>query len=381
MEDSTKQIFRDRSHQHHRRNTSDISHLSHHSRKNSGFSVANYTPSQPQPNPHCETSFDSTYSDASKSSSHVSGYSGYSHGSSSYGTGRISAFSSVADLKAQLKKKELIREERRRKRQQMIREQQHQQMTMGGGDDELQQQLQQPQMMQQQQQTLPNPISFTITSKIFPAQHKHIHTNHSSMDDADMALLGFSLNERPAEEEEDHNGTKNNEIHKGRLQPNASSDFELRDDNGDQSALRNGRTNDEQHLHQQHQDLQKQTGEKIMRPALISLQKQGNNQPGQDDDVSQMTTSAQSLFSLSTKKQEKCKNKEKKSTSKEEDDEEPRSKPDLGKKRGFSITKPFRKMFGKMWRKVKPYLNGRKARSVFTKDDSIKLKRAKGNLC
>eukprot|EP00551_Chaetoceros_affinis_P011294 CAMPEP_0203674180 /NCGR_PEP_ID=MMETSP0090-20130426/15175_1 /ASSEMBLY_ACC=CAM_ASM_001088 /TAXON_ID=426623 /ORGANISM="Chaetoceros affinis, Strain CCMP159" /LENGTH=337 /DNA_ID=CAMNT_0050539985 /DNA_START=172 /DNA_END=1185 /DNA_ORIENTATION=- len=120
-----------------------------------------------------------------------------STGSKNFETGKVSAFSSVAELKAHLRRNELMREERRRKRE--LYRQQRLVMKKEVEQSQPEEQQQQEGTIQQQQQQgaekLPNPLLLTSDPKSNQELHHRRINFVQAPNNADLILLSAVKNQ------------------------------------------------------------------------------------------------------------------------------------------------------------------------------------------
>lgn len=306
-------------------------------------------------------------------------------GSRNFETGKISAFSSVAELKAHLKRNELMREERRRKRE-LYRQQQVLLKKREGQSHQYQQRrqhqhqqtppLQQHHQQHQQEEQLPNPLLLTTD----PQSNQELHHRRinfiQSPNKEDIMLLSSTTVNDP-----DFDGVPFPTHHI--LQTI-------------QEPIK-GRSNDNTHVtedkgwndhHPQQQQQQQFTYNKPSSPRSVYI----TTTTIHDDETSAITSptgvfheeenmsssiSSMSSFtnklSLPTKKE--CGNDKDVTTGNSFRTLKRGNSNRKNKKRAkkFSITKPIRKAIKKMWKKMKP---------MFGKKDAVNLERSsKGNLC
>lgn len=277
-------------------------------------------------------------------------------------TGKVSAFSSLNDLRAHLKKNELMREERRRQRElyrqhQLLLKKQQQQ---GQQEQPLPQQQQQLQLQEDQ---LPNPLLLSSDPKSNQELHHRRINLIQSPTKADIMLLS-SL-----DVDNNNNNTKvptHHHILQTIQEPRAGSNRE--DDIFEETDHKVWSDHDHEHCYDNkalsprsvyitttalHND---ETSEITPLPGLVYHERN-------EDGDSSFSSSMSSLTKLSTKKES------------ENDDTYRDLMRDSNKKRKrkkFSITKPIKKALKKVWKKVKP---------LFVKKEAVNLTRAKGNLC
>ncbi len=281
------------------------------------------------------------YSPSSKSS--------FETNSSSYATiqkyaGGISAFSSVADLKAHLRKNELIREERKRVHREYMRQQQEQ----------LQQQQLQLQHVASGTQSQYHPWSNLATSSPKSddlnkqLHHKHINFVHAP-NEADLALLS--------------SGQTQYHPFLSPIQEPRRED-ELRDD----KVYHDTRASRQCHRY---------TRERPALQYVITSSTKNDNDHDCDEnasDTSDITTSGRKNLAseiMSAPSQPLPGSTTPKIINKNGTDKKYKKKQ--------SVVKPLRKMAKKVWEKVKPLFTCKT--KLFKRKEKLELERAKGNLC